>query len=140
VLLLDTNVVSELRKIRAGRADAGVAAWAETADAAELYVSVITLMELELGVLRLERRDAAQGAVLRGWLRDHVLPEFAGRTVAVDEAVAIRAAGLHTPDPRPDRDAYIAASALVHSMRVVTRNTADFEPMGVAVLNPWERA
>jgi toxin FitB len=140
VLLLDTNVVSELRKIRAGRADAGVAAWAETVDAAELYVSVITLMELELGVLWLERRDAAQGAVLRGWLRDHVLPEFAGRAVAVDEAVAIRAAGLHTPDPRPDRDAYIAASALVHSMRVVTRNTADFEPMGVAVLNPWERA
>jgi predicted nucleic acid-binding protein len=140
VLLLDTNVVWELRKIRAGRADPGVAAWAETVDASELYISVITLMELELGVLRLERRDPAQGAVLRAWLGDHVLPEFAGRTVAVDEAVAIRAARLHTPDPRPDRDAYIAASALVHAMSVVTRNTADFEPMGVAVLNPWERA
>ncbi|MCB1676142.1 MAG: type II toxin-antitoxin system VapC family toxin [Halioglobus sp.] len=134
---MDTNVVSELRKIRAGRADPNVAAWAERVDAADLFVSVITIMELELGVLSIERKDAAQGALLRAWLERHVLPEFSGRTLPVDTAVALRCARLHVPDRCGERDALIAATALVHGMTVVTRNLADFELTGAAVLDPW---
>ena len=135
--VLDTNVVSELRKIRLGKADAHVAAWADSIDAADLYLSAITVQELEIGVLLAERRDPSQGAVFRAWLNSHVLPAFAGRILAVDTAVAQRSARLHVPDPRPVRDGLIAATALVHGMTVVTRNVADFEPMGVQILNPW---
>jgi len=135
--LLDTNVVSELRKVRTGRADPQVAAWAEGVAAASLFVSVITLHELELGVLLAERRDPAQGAILRTWLDSRVQPAFTGRILDVDEAVARRAARLHVPDPRPVRDALIAATAQVHGMTVVTRDADDFGPMDVSVLNPW---
>ena len=135
--LLDTNVVSELRKIRLGKADGHVAAWADSIDAADLYLSVITVQELEIGVLLAERRDPAQGATFRAWLNSHVLPAFAGRILAVDTAVALRSAQLHVPDPHPVRDGLIAATALVHGMTVVTRNVVDFEPTGVQTLNPW---
>jgi predicted nucleic acid-binding protein len=135
--LLDTNVVSELRKIRLGKADPHVVAWADSVDAGDLYLSVISIQELEIGILLLERRDPAQGALLRSWLNGHVLPAFAGRILDVDSAVALRAARLHVPDPRPVRDGLIAATALVHGMTVVTRNLADFDPSGVATLNPW---
>ena len=135
---LDINVVSELRKVRLGKADANVATWTESVDAADLFVSAITILELELGVLSIERKDAAQGAMLRAWLEQHVLPEFSGRTLPVDTAVAQRCARLHVPDKRGERDALIAATALVHGMTVVTRNVADFEPTGVKILNPWE--
>lgn len=137
MFILDTNVVSELRKVRLGRADAQVAQWAERADTASLYLSVITVQELEIGVLLAQRRDPAQGALLRAWLDQQVLPAFAQRILPVDTAVARRSAMLHVPDPRPVRDGLIAATALVHGMTVVTRNVADFEPCGVAVLNPW---
>ena len=136
--LLDTNVVSELRKVKAGRADAHVAAWAHNIPVARLFISVITLMELESGVRLLSRRDPAQGDLLRLWLDNHVMTAFAGRILPVDQAVALRCAPLHVPDPQPERDALIAATALVHSMTVVTRNVADFEPLGVALLNPWK--
>ena len=136
--VLDTNVLSELRKVRLGKADANVAAWAESVDAADLFVSAITLMELELGVLSMERKDAALGTVLRAWLDEQVLPEFSGRTLAVDTAVALRCAKLHVPDRRSERDALIAATALVHGMAVVSRNVADFKQTGVTVVNPWE--
>ena len=136
--LLDTNVVSELRKARLGKADANVAAWADSVDAAELFVSAISIMELELGVLSIERKDAAQGAVLRAWMERHVLPEFAERMLPVDTAVAQRCARLHMPDRRGERDALIAATALVHGMAMVTRNVADFEPTGVTIVDPWQ--
>lgn len=136
--VLDTNVLSELRKIRIGKADVNVAAWTESVDAANLFVSAITIMELELGVLSIERKDAAQGAILRSWLEQQVIPEFAGRTLSVDTAVAQRCARLHVPDKRGERDALIAATALVHGMTVVTRNVADFKPTGVSILNPWQ--
>lgn len=135
--LLDTNVVSELRKVRVGKADANVAAWAESVDAADLFVSAITILELESGVLSIERKDATQGALLRTWMEQHVLPEFSERTLPVDTAVAVRCARLHVPDKRNERDALIAATALVHGMTVVTRNVADFRLTGVALLNPW---
>lgn len=138
MFVLDTNVVSELRKVRLGKADPNVASWAENVDASNLFVSAITIMELELGVLSIERKDAIQGAMLRAWLEQHVLPEFSGRTLPIDTTVAQRCARLHIPDKRGERDALIAATALVHGMTVVTRNVADFQSTGVAILNPWE--
>ncbi|BCO27485.1 toxin FitB [Rhodoferax lithotrophicus] len=138
MFVLDTNVVSELRKVRLGKADLNFAAWTQSVDAADLFVSAITIMELELGVLSIERKDATQGAMLRAWLEQHVLPEFSGRTLPVDTAVAQRCARLHVPDKRGERDALIAATALVHGMTVVTRNVADFKPTGVSIVNPWE--
>lgn len=137
MFVLDTNVVSELRKVRFGKADKNLTAWTESVDAADLFVSAITIMELELGVLSIERKDAAQGALLRSWLEQHVLPEFSRRTLPVDTAVAQRCARLHVPDKRGERDALIAATALVHGMTVVTRNIADFKPTGVPLVNPW---
>ncbi len=137
MFILDTNVLSELRKVRAGKADGHVARWADSVHAAELYLSVITVQELEIGVLLAERHDPAQGAMLRSWLDHHVLPAFDGRILAVDTAVVMRSAKLHVPDPRPFRDGLIAATALVHGMTLVTRNVDDFAGAGVALLNPW---
>ena len=134
--VLDTNVVSELRKAR-GKADKNVMAWAAAMLPSALFLSVITVMELEQGTLLIERRDPAQGAVLRRWLENHVLPAFAGRVLPIDIAVAQCCARLHIPDPRAERDALIAATALVHGMIVVTRNVVDFQPAGVRVINPW---
>jgi predicted nucleic acid-binding protein len=136
--LLDTNVLSELRKGARGLADANVLAWTTTVDAASLFVSVITIMELELGVVAIERKDATQGGKLRSWLERQVLREFAERTLAIDTAVARRCGRLHVPDKRGERDALIAATALVHRMVVVTRNVRDFAGLGVRVLNPWD--
>jgi predicted nucleic acid-binding protein len=138
MFLLDTNVISELRKAGDGKADANVIAWLSSVDATTFYLSAITLMEIELGILRIERRDPAQGARLRAWMDQRILPEFADRTLPVDAAVALRCALLHVPDPRPERDAFIAATALAHGMTVVTRNLADFVPTGVPLLNPWD--
>ncbi len=135
--LLDTNVLSELRKVGDGKADPNVITWISSVDAANFYLSAISLMELELGILLVERRDARQGERLRTWMRTRVLPEFSERTLPVDQAIALRCARLHVPDPCPERDGYIAATALVHGMTVVTRNVADFEPTGVRLLNPW---
>jgi predicted nucleic acid-binding protein len=133
--LLDTNVVSELR--RPDRANPKVLAWAASTDPNALYISAISVLEIEIGVLRATRRDAAQGALLRRWMDQKVLPTFAGRILAVDESVALRCAALNVPDPRPDRDALIAATALVHRMTIVTRNIADFQPMGAPLIDPW---
>ncbi len=138
MFLLDTNVLSELRKAGDRKADTNVVAWLSSVDAATLYLSAISLMEIELGILRAERRDATQGARLRTWMTHHVLPEFLDRILPVDAAVAFRCASLHVPDPRAERDALIAATALVHSMTVVTRDLADFESTGVPLSNPWE--
>lgn len=133
--LLDTNVISELRK--GTRADAAVRAWSQKAFADAFWLSAITMMELEIGVLRIERRDAAQAALLRQWLETSIMPQFRERILVVDLAIARQGARFHVPDPKPERDALIAATALVHGLTVVTRNVADFEPMGVGVLNPW---
>ena len=138
MFVLDTNVVSELRKARTGKADAQVVKWADSVDEVNLYVSAITILELEIGVLQMEGRDPSQGAILRVWMDGHVLTAFTGRVLPVDTEVAQRCARLHVPDPRTERDALIAATALVHGMTVVTRNLADFEPTGVPVLNPWD--
>jgi toxin FitB len=134
--ILDTNVVSELRK--ATKAAPSVRKWAHTLPSGSLYLSAISILELELGVLLTERRDKKQGGILRAWMDGHVLPTFAGRVLAIDTAVAQRSAALHFPDPRSDRDALIAATALIHGMTVVTRNVNHFQPMGVSVIDPWQ--
>lgn len=138
MFVLDTNVVSELRKVGAGKANPGVVEWAEGVAAGLMFLSVISLEELEHGVLLAERSDPRKGEVLRSWLDGRVLPAFSERIIPIDPPVAIRAAALHVPDPAPVRDALIAACALVHDMKVVTRNVADFERFaGLDVINPW---
>jgi len=134
--ILDTNVISELRKGK--RAEPSVRRWAQALSAADLYVSVVSVLELEIGVLLVERRDRKQGAILRAWIDAHVLPSFSGRILAIDTVVAQRYASLHVPNPRSDRDALIAATALVHGMRVATRNVSHFQATGVVVVNPWQ--
>lgn len=136
MFILDTNVVSELRLPK--KSNPKVLAWASSQPVAAQFVSVITVLELELGVLQKERKDSAQGAILRAWLAAQVLPQFAGRVLPLDQTVALRCAQLHVPDHCAERDAIIAATALVHGMTVVTRNTADFVAMGVKFFNPWE--
>jgi predicted nucleic acid-binding protein len=138
MFVLDTNVVSELRKVRSGKANPGVGAWATSTPSAQLFVSAVAIHELEYGVLLAERSDPQQGALLRAWLDRSVRTAFAERVLPVDEAVARRAAALHVPDPAPLRDALIGATALVHHMAVVTRNVGDFERFGgLEVVNPW---
>jgi predicted nucleic acid-binding protein len=135
MFLLDTNVISELR--RPHKADRRVVTWANAIPADRFYISAISILEIELGALLVARKDATQGAVLRRWIDDQILTRFEGRVLAIDTAVAQRCAGLHVPNSRADRDALIAATALVHGLTVVTRNIADFEPTGVALINPW---
>ena len=137
MFLLDTTVVSELRKATSGRAHPNVTRWATTVLADQMFLSAITVLELEAGVLLIERRDPTRGTVLRTWLDRVLLPEFTQRILSVDAEVARQCARLHVPDPRPERDALLAATALVHGMTVVTRDVTDFQPTGVALLNPW---
>lgn len=138
MFVLDTNVVSELRKVRSGKADPGVAVWAEQVSSSELFISAITIHELEHGVLLMERSDPDQGALLRAWLDRSVAAAFKTRVLDVDERVARRAAALHVPNPAPFRDALIGATAIEHDMTVVTRNVKDFERFeGLDVVNPW---
>jgi predicted nucleic acid-binding protein len=135
--LLNTNVLSELRKRRSGKIDAGVEAWAGSVDQAELYLSVVTVMDVERGIALLERRDPQQAGVLRLWLHDKVIPAFAGRILPVDTTIALRCARLHVPDIESQREAWIAATGLVHDLTIVTRNVAHFAGTGVTVLDPW---
>ena len=138
MFLLDTNVVSELRKSRT--AHPSVAAWAESTVLEQMHISVATILEVERGILQAARRDRAQGAALQRWLQQILIPQFAGRVLDVDTNVALRCAALHVPDPKPELDAMIAATALVHDLTVVTRNTRDFAGTGVKLFNPWTGA
>jgi len=138
MFLLDTNVISELR--RPDKADRNVVAWATAIPAANFFMSAISILEIELGARLIARKDAAQGGVLRTWIDDQVLARFEGRILGVDTVVAQRCAQLHIPNQKAERDALIAATALVHGLTVVTRNVGDFEPTGVTLLNPWKPA
>jgi len=137
MFLLDTNVISALRRPALAPA---VAAWAAGTPVSELYISAMSVYELELGVRQLERRDAEQGGVLRAWLNQRIRAHFRDRILAIDDAVATRCAALHVPDPRAERDSFIAATALIHRLVLVTRNVRDFSGTGVEIFNPWEAA
>ena len=137
MFLLDTNVVSELRKVGSNRVDSQVEKWAKSTPGEQTFISVITVFELERSVLLKEQRDQLQGSILRKWLNDHVLINYAERIIPVSIGIAQRCALLHAPDPMPAYDAMIAATALEHGLTLVTRNTGDFDRMGVKLLNPW---
>ena len=137
MFLLDTNVVSELRKAPAGKANANVVQWASSVSSSSLYLSVITLMELQTGILLKERKDPEQGKLLHTWFDTKVLPAFENRVIPIDKDVALKCAAFHVPDRRSDRDTFIAASAIVHGMTVVTRNVKDYDISKIKLLNPW---
>lgn len=136
--IVDTNVISEFRKAAGGKCHPSVKSWAETVDPEEMSLSVITMMELEVGYLSLRRRDPLQATRLKTWISDYIPKVFADRILVFDDAVALVCAELHVPDKRPERDAIIAATALHHDLTVVTRNIRDFLGTGVRLLNPWE--
>ncbi|WFU12856.1 type II toxin-antitoxin system VapC family toxin (plasmid) [Rhizobium sp. CB3090] len=135
--LLDTNVVSELRKVGDGKADPNVTKWVGAQNSNDLFISAITILELERGILSIQRRDVSQGSRLRAWMDSRVRPEFAERVLSIDDAIATRCAHLHIPDRRNEADALIAATALAHGLTVVTRNVQDFDGTGVVVVDPW---
>jgi predicted nucleic acid-binding protein len=133
VHLLDTGVVWELRQARAGTGDPGLAAWAAGVPRTSLFVSAVTLLELEAGTAQVERRDKAAGAAMRGWIDTQLPAAFADRILAVDAAVVRRWGQLAYPDLR---DGLLAATALEHRLTLVTRDTAAFRTGRVKVFNP----
>ena len=138
MFILDTNVISEQRRIGSARENPNVAAWTNSVAREMTYISVVTVRELETWVLLRARRDPDQGKLMRRWFEESVLPAFQTRIIDIDQVIARCCAGLYVPNPRPLGDSLIAATALVHGLTVVTRNTSDFAPMGVKLLNPWE--
>jgi len=138
MFLLDTNVISALR--RPDRLPPAVINWADNARTDQFHISAISILEIEQGILAKARVDRPTAEILRAWFQNDVLDAFKDRIIAVGTEVAMRCAALHVPDPQPERDGLIAATALVHSMIVVTRNVVDFEKTGVGLLNPWEHS
>jgi toxin FitB len=137
--LLDTNIISESRKLGTDRIDPNAARWLAEVDAESSFISAMTVFELERGVAQMERRDAKQGATLRHWLDDQILTVYEHRTLPLTREVALICAGLHIPDPKSERDAWIAATAINASFTLVTRNVADFAGMDVKLINPFAR-
>ena len=135
MFVLDTHVISELRHGKPNQSPE-VRAWAGAQAASRLYLSAITILELEMGIQALEHRSPPQGSALRTWLTG-VRAAFAGRILPFTDNTAPVCASLHIPDPRSERDAMVAATAMEHRFTVVTRNTADFVNTGVALVNPW---
>ncbi|MEY2952710.1 MAG: hypothetical protein RLZZ401_797 [Pseudomonadota bacterium] len=133
--VLDTNVISELRQGKPNQSPE-VRAWAAGAPASQLFMSAICILELEKGVLTLERRTPPQGSALRAWLTG-VRATFTGRILPFTDNTAMLCAAMHVPNPRSDRDAMIAATALEHGMTMVTRDVADFAGTGVQLINPF---
>ncbi len=133
--LLDTNVISAFR--RPERLPKKVQAWADSVESGDFFLSAITVLEIEQGILARNRSDTAQGSILRDWFDNDVLPAFEDRILSFDAEIARRCAALHVPDPRPERDAMIAATAIIHGLTVITRNVADFEKLQVALIDPW---
>lgn len=137
MIIFDTNVVSELRKQSTDRCEPSVSQWSETIDISSTYLSVITVLEIELGIRQIERRDKKQAHILQSWF-DQLMHVYEKRLVPIDKQVALRAAALHVPNPKPERDALIAACALRYGFTLATRNTKDFEHMALRLVNPWE--
>jgi len=135
--LLDTHVISELRKAKAGRCDSGVARWAAGVARQNLYMSAISLLELENSVAKAERRDRLQAAPLRAWLDDQVMKAFDGRILPVDAGVVRKRAALSHAESKNERDALMAATAQVHGLVLVTRTPGAFKSARLKLFNPW---
>ncbi|MDO4683703.1 MAG: type II toxin-antitoxin system VapC family toxin [Lautropia sp.] len=137
MFLLDTDIISELRRAAHGLSDPGVVAWARATDPTLMRTSVIVLMEIEHGIQRLERKDPAQGRQLRHWFEHQVRPAFGAHALPADLETALICAGLHTRAPRSPHDTLIGATAIRHGLTVVTRNVRDFQAMDVPTLDPF---
>ncbi len=140
MFLLDTNVISELRKASINKADPSVTEWARKQSVGTLFISSISILEIEMGILQKERKDPLQAAILRTWLNTHVLKAFSDRILPFDTSIAIQCAKLHVPDPKSERDAMIGATSKVHGMTLVTRNIKDFQHMQLDLFNPWQQS
>ncbi|PJG84852.1 type II toxin-antitoxin system VapC family toxin [Conservatibacter flavescens] len=137
--LLDTNIISEVRKISQNKANQGVIQWVSSIEFDQCYISAITLLELEQGILRVKHRgDIAQYFQLQQWFDQYVLPTFKGRILSIDEHTVRICAQLHVPDKRPYNDALIAACAIQHKLTLVTRNTTDFIALNVPLFDPFQ--
>lgn len=133
--VVDTNVLSDLR--RPERAEPALVAWSKQTQADSLFVSVVSIWEIEQGILAVQKRDPAAAKILRSWLEDKLIPQYKDRFLSVDMATARACAALHVPKTQSYRDSLIAATALALGYTVVTRNVSDFAPMGVPYINPW---
>lgn len=133
----DTNIVSEIRLILSGKANPNFVQWLKTVDMQNCWTSVVVFMEIEKGILRKERKDKFQGEHLKIWLETSIKPLFANRILNIDLETAKICASLHIPNPRPDNDAWIAASCIQHNLTLITRNEADFQNLGMKIINPF---
>jgi len=136
--LLDTNVVSEIRKIRQNKTNQNVVAWLSRVQKESLYTNAVVLMEIERGILRLENIDPQQADRFKNWYHSAVKPMFHERILPIDEATATVCSRLHVPDLSPENDAWVAASAIQYDLTLVTRNTRDFGHSNLRVLNPFD--
>jgi toxin FitB len=133
--LLDTNVVSELRKQT--RTNPAVSRWIASVDESDLFLSVLVVGELYQGIERLRRRDPIAARKLNRWLTVLTM-SYTERILAVDQAVATLWGTLNVPDPLPVIDGLLASTALIHDLTLVTRNTSDVKRTGVRLINPFE--
>ena len=136
--LLDTNIVSELRKLETGKIHPQVYRWIKSNGFTHTYISAVTLAEIQTGILSLARKDKAQAASLDNWFTNRLLPAYRTKTLPVDTKVALIYAQLNVPNKRPINDAYIAATAIAHNLKLVTRNIQDFQGMPITLENPFE--
>ena len=135
--LVDTNVISEFRKMRSGRANENVVRYFSHIQPSNIYMSVITFYEFEKGIKQMELRDQDQGEILRNWMENHVIKYWGANILPIDVNVARICAGLHVPNPKSLSDSFIASTAIVHGLALVTRNVKDFEKIDIEVINPF---
>lgn len=136
--LFDTNIVSEMRKIKRGDADKQLVTWLQSVSHTDFYTNAVVLMELQRGILGKVRKDPQQAKNLENWFQTAVKTMFEGRILPIDETTATICARLHVPNLTPENDAWIAASAIQHNLTLVTRNTKDFQHPNLRVFNPFE--
>lgn len=136
--LLDTNIISELKKLDSGKIHPQVQRWAYSINLMQTKISVVSITEIRTGILSLARKDKAQAASLDNWFTNRLLPAYRTKTLPVDTKVALIYAQLNVPNKRPINDAYIAATAIAHKLKLVTRNIQDFQGMPITLENPFE--